>query len=91
MSVSLWVMSNSAIPWTVALQAPLPMGFSRQEYWSGQSFPSPGDPLDPRIKPGSPEWQADSLPSEATRDALGFKYSILISDFQVPKDTPRIL
>ena len=50
--------------WTVALQAPLSMGFSRQEYWSGLPFPSPGDLPDPRIKLRSPVLQADSLPSE---------------------------
>ena len=41
-------------PWTVARQAPLSMGFPRQEYWSGLSFPSPGDLPDPGIKPASP-------------------------------------
>ena len=40
------------------------MGFSRQEYWSGLPFPSPGDLLDPGIKPGSPTLQADCLPFE---------------------------
>ena len=50
--------------WTVARQAPLSMGFSRQEYWSGLPFPSPGDLPDPGIEPGSPAWQADALPSE---------------------------
>ena len=40
------------------------MGFSRQGYWSGLSFPSPGDLPDPEIEPGSPAWQTDSLPSE---------------------------
>ena len=40
-----------ATPWTVACQAPLSMGFPRQEYWSGLPFPSPGDLLDPGIKP----------------------------------------
>ena len=40
------------------------MGFSRQEYWSGLPFPSPGDLPDPAIKPGSPALQADALPSE---------------------------
>jgi len=40
------------------------MGFSRQEYWNGLPFPSPGDPPNPGIKPGSPELQADSLLSE---------------------------
>ena len=44
-------------------QAPLSMEFSRQEYWSGQPFPSPGDLYDPGIKPWSPTLQADSLPS----------------------------
>ena len=53
-----------AIPWTVAYQAPLSMGFSRQEYWSGLPLPSPGDLPDPGMKPGSPALQADSLPSE---------------------------
>ena len=51
-------------PWTVACQAPLSMGFSRQEYWSGLPFPSPGDLPDPGIEPGSPALQADSLPTE---------------------------
>ena len=45
--------------WTVAHQAPLSMGFSRQEYWSGLSFSSPGN--HPRIKLMSPAWQVDSL------------------------------
>ena len=43
-----------ATPWTVAYQAPPSMGSSRQEYWSGLPFPSPGDLLHPEIKPGSP-------------------------------------
>ena len=41
-------------PWTVAYQAPRSIGFSRQEYWNELPFPSPGDLLDPGIKPGSP-------------------------------------
>ena len=48
-------------PWTVAHQAPLSMGFSRQEYWSGVPFPSPGA-LPEEIGPESPALQADSLP-----------------------------
>ena len=48
--------------WTVACQASLSMAFSRQEYWSGLPFPSPGDLPDPGIKPASPAWQVDSLP-----------------------------
>ena len=51
-------------PWTVAHQAPLSMGFSRQEYWSGLPFPSPGDLPNPGIEPESPAVQADSLPTE---------------------------
>ena len=52
------------IPWTVAHQAPLSMGFFGQEYWSGLPFPSPGDLPEPGIEPGSPALQADSLPFE---------------------------
>ena len=51
-------------PWTAAHQAPLSMGFSRQEYWGGVPFPSPGDFPNPGIEPGSPALQADSLLSE---------------------------
>ena len=58
-------MSNSfVIPWPVAHQGPLSMGFLRQEYWSVLPFPSPGDLPDPEIEPGSPTLQADSLLSE---------------------------
>ena len=51
-------------PWAVALQTPLSMGFSRQEYWSRLPLPSPGDLPNPGIESGSPTLQADSLPSE---------------------------
>ena len=50
--------------WTVAHQAPLSLGFSGQEYWSGLPSPSPGDFPNPGIEPGSPALQADSLPSK---------------------------
>ena len=53
-----------ATPWTVAYQAPPSMGFSRQEYWSELPFPPPGDLPDPGIEPGSPAFQAGSLPFE---------------------------
>ena len=53
-----------ATPWAVAYQAPPSMGFSRQEYWSGLPFPSPGDLPNPGIEPGSPTLQAGVLPSE---------------------------
>ena len=46
-------MSDSATPWTVIRQAPLSMGFSKQEYWSGSPFPSPRDLPNPGIKPMS--------------------------------------
>ena len=69
--VCLWVFSYVQLfvaLWTVAHRDPLFMDFSRQEYWSGLSFPSPGDLPDPEIKPMSPvqeaslALQADSLP-----------------------------
>ena len=50
--------------WTADHQVPLSMEFSRQEYWSGFPYPSPGDLPDPGIQPGSPALQAYSLPSE---------------------------
>ena len=68
-------MSDSVTPWTLDYQAPLSMGFSRQEYWSGLPLPSPGDLPDPGVEPRSPTLQADALPSEppgkprATREA----------------------
>ena len=52
------------IPWTMACQAPLSMGFSRQKYWSGQPFSSPGNLPSPEIKLRSPALQADFLPPE---------------------------
>ena len=63
-SVRSSVMSNSVIPRTVALQAPLSMEFSRQEYCSGLPFSSLGDLTNPGIEPRTPAFQADSLPSE---------------------------
>ena len=59
-----------ATPWTVAYQVPLSMGFSRQEYWSGLPFPSPGDLSNPGIGPGSPALQTDALPSEPPEKPL---------------------
>ena len=58
------VMSDFATPQIVAHQAPLSMGFSRQEYWSGLPFPFPRHLPTPGIKPGSPALQTDALPSE---------------------------
>ena len=56
-----------ATPWTVAHQAPLSIGFPRQEYQSGLPFPPPGDLLNLGIKPMSPALQVDALPSELPR------------------------
>ena len=53
-----------ATPWTAASQAPLSMGFSRHEYWSGVPLPSPGDLTDSGIEPRSPALQADALSSK---------------------------
>ena len=53
-----------ATPWTVTYQDPRSMGLSRQEYWSGLPFPSPGDLADPGIEPRSLALWADALPSE---------------------------
>ena len=66
-----------ATPWTVAYQAPPSMGFSRQKYWSGLPFPSPGNLPDPGMEPGSPALQADALPSEPPGSPLGIlTYSV---------------
>ena len=58
--------------WTVVGQAPPFMGFSRQEYWSGLPFPSPGNLPDPGIKPRSPTLQGDSLLSEQPGNSFFF-------------------
>jgi len=63
-----------ATPWTVALQAPLSIGFSRQEYGSGLPLPSPGDLPDPGIEPMSPALQEDSLLTETPGKSLGPLY-----------------
>ena len=69
-------MANSfETPWTVAHQAPLSMGFPRQEYWSELPFPSPGDLSNPGIEPASPALQADSLPTELPGKAREAVYS----------------
>ena len=55
-------MSDFVVPWTVAYQTPPSVEFSRQEYWSGLPFPSPGYLSDSGIEPESPTLHADSLP-----------------------------
>ena len=62
-----WLLSHVqffATPWTVAYQAPLSMGFSRQKCWSELPFPFPGDLPTQGSNPSLLHWQADSLPSE---------------------------
>ena len=69
--------------WTVAQQAPLTMGFSRQEFWSGLPFPSPGDLPNPGIKPdslplshqGSPQRDGEELAKETETEQLGRRWS----------------
>ena len=68
------------------------MGFSRQEYWSGVPFPSPGDLPDPAIKPSSPALQADSLPFELpgnlnTSQVTGFPFEFLIFKFGASEES----
>ena len=75
-------------PWIVANQAPPFMEFSRQKYWSGLPFPSPGDLPDPWIEPGSPVLQADALPSEPPGMAVTFCYSSLKGPRPSPHSTP---
>ena len=53
-----------ATPWTVAYQAPPAVGFSKQGYWNGLLFPSPGDLPNPGIEPRSPTFQEDALQFE---------------------------
>ena len=68
---------SSAFPWAITHQAPLSMGFPRQEYWSGLPFPSPGDLPDPGIKPSSPALAGGLFTTELTgRPLLHHKYPI---------------
>ena len=62
-----------ATPWTVAYHAPLSLGFSRQEYWSGLPFPSPEDLPNSEIELGSPTFQADALTSEPPTEDYRYK------------------
>ena len=64
------------IPWTVAWQAPLSMGFPKTEYWCGLPFPSPGDLPDPGIKPASPALAGQFFTVEPPGKSYGvMKYS----------------
>ena len=68
-----------ATQWTIAHQAPLSMGFSRQECWSGLPFPSPEDLPYPGIECWSPALQADSLPTELQALITLIEYVILLT------------
>ena len=70
-------------PWTVAHQAPLSMEFSGQEYWSGLSFPSPGDLPNPGIEPRSPALQADSLLTEPPGKPKIFTHDHILMNLRV--------
>ena len=77
------VVYNSVTPWIAAYRAPLFMGFSRQEHWSGLSFPPPGDFLDPGIEPTSPAlasgfYTTESLSHYDHDDIFGQKYFHLL-------------
>ena len=71
-------LSHSAIPWTVARQAPLSVEFFRQKYWSGLPFPSPGDLPNAGIEPASPVYIYTHIKDPITiyykSDALGLDY-----------------
>ena len=73
-------------PPTVAHQALPSMGFSRQEYWSGLPFPSPGDLPDPGIEPRSPTLQADALTSESPKVVINHSPSLPLA----PPEKPRL-
>ena len=70
-----------ATPWTVAYEAPLSMEFSRQFYWSGYPFPSPGDLPNTGIKPRSPALWVDSLPAESPGKCCNGVGKLLIRKF----------
>ena len=77
-------------PWTVAFQAPLSMGSTRQEYWSGLPFPSPGDFPNPMIKPGSPALLADFSPSEPPGQTI-YANQVIIMYILILQSAYRVL
>ena len=86
--LSLSIFATLAAPWMVALQTPLSMGFSRQEYWSGLPFPSPGDLLYPGIEPRSPTLQADTLTSAPPGKPLNKRIQVLTSKISREEKKP---
>ena len=76
----------------VAHQAPLSMGFPRQEYWTGLLFPSPGDLSHTEIEPGSPALQADSLSSEPPGKPISFRVKArVLAVFKILHNLPPAL
>ena len=67
------------------------MGFSRQEYWVGLPFPSPGDLPDPGIEPGSPALQTDALPSEPPGSLIDIKDSLILTYAHNQNDVNRMV
>ena len=92
----IWIVCLSLIhvrllvtPWTVTLQVPLSVGFSRQEYWSGLPRPPPGDLPNLGMEPRSPALQADSLPSEPPESQFGLSlllFSFILKMFYLDSD-----
>ncbi|CAI9153925.1 unnamed protein product [Rangifer tarandus platyrhynchus] len=77
-----------ATPWNVACQIPLSMGFSRQEYWSGLPFPSPGDIPDLEVEPGSPALWEVSLLTRLPRKPSSVQFSCsVMSDSLQPYES----
>ena len=71
-------------PWTVAYQTPLSMGFSRQEYWSGLPFSSPGDLPQAGIKPPSPALEGGFLTTEPPRKSLSLLFFVKLEEWALP-------
>ena len=78
-----------AIPWTIAHQAPLSTGFSRQEYWSGLPFPPPGGLSEPGIKPASPALQKFNTNDETNVSLFGSFYSHSRFEVKVNNSLPH--
>ena len=76
------VVSDSATLWTIAHQASLSMGFSRQQYWSGLPFPPPGDLPDPGIKPESPACAGKPMSTLSNTNASEFLTHLITGHLQ---------
>ena len=86
------VVSDSVTPWTAACQAPLPMGFSRPEHWSGVPCPAPGGLPKAGLEPRPPALQADSLPAELPGTPImdNYHYEQCHSEYLCPSVVPRL-